>query len=321
MVINMKSKITASLLSILLCLTLASCGEKNVMTIGSTEIGYDEYRYYLLNNKRDSFNSAESLTEEQIEELKSLTEENAKYSAAIEALAEKYGAELTDEDNAQVEAYIAAYKAEECYNNEESYESSLEMYYMTDELFKELQKDTLLVYRTMDKMVEVCAIVADDTAIDSLMASDELLCIKEIYLSYPSEETKEYVHNRAVEAHTAIMNGGDFTEIMRKYSSYNESEMSPEHGYYTTEYEMPEYIWQTAASLADGEVSEIIESPYGYHIVMRCEKDAEYMEEIREDITERYISAMYTKALYETIDSLEVEYTSYGKRLKIETIS
>lgn len=321
MVINMKTKILVSMLALSLCVTLASCGEKHIMTIGSTEIGYDEYRYYLLNNKRDSFNSAETLTEEQIEELKSLTEENAKYSAAIEALAEKYGAELTDEDNAQVEAYIAAYKAEECYNNEESYESSLESYYMTEELFKELQKDTLLVYRTMDKMVEAGAIVADDAVIDSLIVSDELLCIKEIYLSYPSEETKEYVHNRAVEAYTAIMNGGDFTEIMRKYSSYNEAEMSPEHGYYTTEYEMPEYIWQAAVTLADGEVSEIIESPYGYHIVMRCEKDTAYMEEIREDITDRYISAMYTKALYETIESLEVEYTSYGNRLKIETIS
>ena len=321
MVIKMKTKILAFLLVVLMCMTLASCGEKHVMNIGTVKIEYDEYRYYLLNNKRDSFPDTETLTEEQISELKSLTEENAKYSAAIEILAERYNAELTEEDNAQVDAYIAAYKAEECYNDEEAYKSSLESYYMTEALFKELQSQTLLAYRTMDKMVEAGDIKTDGAAIDSLMAGDELLCIKEIYFNNPGEETKEYVYNRAVEAYTAIVNGGDFTEIMRKYSSYNEAEMSPEHGYYTTEYEMPEYIWQTAISLNDGEISEIIESEYGYHIVMRCEKDSEYMEEKREDITERYISAMYTKALYETIESLEVEYTSYGKRLKIDTIS
>ena len=309
------------MLAAMMCMTLASCGEKNVINIGTVKIGYDEYRYYLLNNKRDSFDGVETLTDEQIAELKSFTEDNAKYSAAITILAEKYGAEITEEDNAQVEAYIASYKAEECYNDEDAYKASLESYYMTEALFREFQKDTLLVYRTMDKMVEAGDIKTDDATIDSLMVSDELLCIKEIYLNNPSEETKEYVYNRAVQAQTAIMNGGDFSEMMRKYSSYNETEMSPEHGYYTTEYEMPEYIWQAAISLEDGEVSDIIESVYGYHIVMRCEKDTAYMEKNREDITERYISAMYTKALYETMDFLDVEYTSYGKRLKIETIS
>jgi parvulin-like peptidyl-prolyl isomerase len=113
--------------------------------------------------------------------------------------------------------------------------------------------------------------------ISELMASDELLCIKEIYLENPSEETRDYVYNRAVEAHNSLKNGTDAAEVMRKYSSYNEAEMSPEHGYYTTEYEMPEYIWKAAESLDDGEISEIIESVYGYHIVIRCEKDTAYM--------------------------------------------
>ncbi len=317
----MKKRISALILAAVLCMSVTSCGEKTVMKVGTSDVGYDEYRYYVLNNKRDSFDGVEALDEKQIEELKSLTEENAKRSAAIAALAEKYGAVLTDDDEAQVEAYVASYIAEECYNDEATYKASLEEYYMTDELFREMQKDTTLVYRTMDKMVEAGAIKKDDATIDALMAGDELLCIKEIYLENPSVETRDYVYNRALEAYNALKDGADSAAVMRKYSSYNEAEMSPEHGYYTTEYEMPEYIWQAATALDDGQISEIIESVYGFHIVIRCEKDTAYMEEIREDITERYVSAMYTKELYEVIDSLTVEYTSYGEKLSIEEIS
>ncbi len=317
----MKKYISALLLVAVLCMVMTSCGEKTVMNVGEEKIGYTEYRYYLLNNKRDSFDGVETLDAKQVEELKSLIEENAKRSAAISALAEKYGAVLTDEDNAQVEAYIASYIAQECYNDEATYKASLESYYMTGELFREMQKDTMLVYRTMEKMVECGAIKKDDATIDALMASDELLCIKEIFLENPSEETREYVYNRALEAYNSLKNGADTSDIMRKYSSYNETEMSPEHGYYTTEYEMPEYIWQAAEALDNGEVSEIIESVYGFHIVVRCEKDTVYMEKIREDITDRYVSAMYTKELYSAIDALMVEYTSYGEKLNLNEIS
>ena len=317
----MKKNISALILAAVMCVGMTSCGEKTVMNVGDEEIGYAEYRYYLLNNKRDSFDGIETLDAEQTEELKALTEENAKRSAAISLLAEKYGAVLTDEDNSQVEAYIASYKAQECYNDEAAYKASLESYYMTDDLFREMQSDTMLVYRTMEKMVEAGAIKKDNETIASLMASDDLLCIKEIFLENPSKETREYVYNRALEAYNSLKNGLDAAEVMKKYSSYNESEMSPEYGYYTTEYEMPEYIWQEAEALADGEFSEIIESVYGFHIVIRCEKNDEYMEKIRDDITERYVSAMYTKALYETIVTLKVEYTEYGKKLDFNEIS
>ncbi len=329
----MKYKIISAFLAVLFIFSFASCGNTSsdftpseadrrvVMTVGGKDVQYQEFRYYLLNNKRDSFGDGAELTEEQVRELSALVEDNARYTKAIEIMADKHGAALTKDDESAVNAYIAEYRATECYNNDDTYRMALEAQYMTDWLFRMFTKNNTLAYRTIEAMKESGAIKTDEATVDALLSGDELLCIKEIYIGYNTEETKSIALSRAEKALEALLDGEDFAEVMRDYSDYNASQMPPEHGYYTTEFEMPEYVWDAATDIVEGEHSAIIESPYGYHIVMRAEKDAAYMEEIREDITERYASAMYTKALYETIDTLEVEYTDYGKSLDIASIS
>ncbi len=330
----MKKIISLILTAVFTCATLISCGslgtkqfeptaedKKVVMNVGGYEVQYQEYRYYALNNKRDSFPDTDVLAEQQLTELKELIEENAKYTAAISLLANKYGAELTKDDTDQVEALIAEFRAIQCQNSDEVYLMALEEQFLTDYLFRKLQQDNNLAYRTIEKMREGGAIKTDDATVDALFASDDLLCIKDIYIAYSDESLKDYARGRAEKALADLAGGMDFAEAMRQYSLYNDSVMPADHGYYTTEYEMPEYIWNAACALAEGEYSVIIEEPMGFHIVMRCEKDMEYMEEIREDITERYASAMYTKALYELIDSLTVEYTKDGSAIDLNAMS
>lgn len=329
----LKRRLFAAILTAVIGICAVSCGagssdftpsaadKRVVMTVGGKDVQYQEFRYYFLNNKRDSFGEGAELTEEQVETLRELTEDNARYSKAIELMAEKYSTELSDDDLSAVEAYIAEYRATECYNNDDTYRMALEAQYMTDWLFRMLQKNNTLAYRTIERMRESDAIKTDDTTIDALLSSDDLLCIKEIYIGYNTEETKDIARSRAEKALEALTNGEDFAEVMRDYSDYNEASMSPERGYYATEYEMPEYIWGAATAIAEGEYSSIIESPYGYHIVMRAEKDNAYMESIRDDIRERYVSAMYTKELYAAMDTLEVKYTSYGETLDLSKMS
>lgn len=330
----MKKIVSLILTAIFACGALISCGntgstsfeptvedKKVVMNIDEYEVQYQEFRYYALNNKRDSFSDAEVLSEEQLAELKVLIEENAKYTAAIELLAEKYGAELTKDDTDQLEARVADFRAVQCQNQDDVYLMALEEQFMTDYLFRKLLQSDIIAYNTIEKMRQNGEIKTDDATIDALFESDDLLCIKDIYIMYSDESLKDYARERAQKALSDLEGGMSFAEAMRKYSIYTDSVMPTDHGYYTTEYEMPEYIWNAASSLAEGEYSVIIEEPLGFHIVMRCEKDAEYMEEIREDITERYASAMYTKALYELIDSLTVEYTEYGTSIDLNAMS
>lgn len=330
----MRKLFTLIITVFVMCSCITSCGpafsdslaptdadKKVVMNIGGKEVQYQEYRYYALNNKRDSFPDATELTEEQLTELKGLIEENAKYTAAIEILADEYGAVLSDSETARIETLITEFRIVQCGNSIETYKMVLEEEFLTDYLFRKLQQNDSLAYLTIDKMRESGAIVTDDASIDALMAGDELICMKEIYIGYADDTLRDYALGRIEEVHSKLLNGEDFAKLMREYSAYTEGVMPSEHGYYTTEYEMPEYIWEAVSALAEGEYSVIIESPTGFHIVMRCEKDIEYMEEIREDITERYASAMYTKKLYELIDSLTVEYTKYGEGIDLNAMS
>lgn len=58
-------------------------------------------------------------------------------------------------------------------------------------------------------MKEKGELPADDdmAAIDAALMSDEMACVKEIYVYYPSDETREIAQNRANEAYSRLMSG------------------------------------------------------------------------------------------------------------------
>ena len=63
-------------------------------------------------------------------------------------------------------------------------------------------------------------------------------------------------------------NGEDFDSLIKEYGSDPGMENYPE-GYIFTKGEMVEEFENAAFALKDGEVSEIVESPYGYHIIKK----------------------------------------------------
>lgn len=326
-----KTLMTAALLTA--CLSAVSCNnnsdgafapteqdKKVVMTVGGENVEYQEFRYYFLNNKRDNYGADAVLTAEQLDEVVALTEENARHRHALVIMADKYGAKLTSEELADVDAYVNEYRTT-YFGSDEEYILALDEQYMTDHLFRELTKESTLAYSVLDKMKETGAIIADGEEFDKVLQSDEILCIKEIYVTYNSEETKSVAEKRAEEALDKLMAGGDFEELMNEYSDYSKTELPPEHGYYTMKFDALDVIWDTAIGLAEGEHSYVVESEYGFHIVQRCEKDAEYMEEKRDEIYENYTYAKFSEEYDALMDTLEIVYTDYGAALDIAAIS
>lgn len=327
----MRKLIISALIALSIILIGTSCGssdsyfeptaqdKKVVMKIGDEKVEYQEFRYYFLNNKRDNYPDAEALTSEEIAELKALTEENAKSHAALLLLAREYGAELTDAQKEIVNKYVDDYRTGNFFDDE-SYRLALEAQYMTDYLFRELSSENLLAENIVKKMKETGNIATDDASIDAALADESLICIKEIYIAYNTEEMKEYSRAEAEEVLGKLMNGEAFEDLMKEHSDYSEASLPPEHGYYTTEYDALEEIWETAIGLAVGEYSRVVESDYGFHIVLRCEKDAEYMEENREALFEICAEREFWQEYEEFTEGLTVEYTSYGKTLELSEI-
>ncbi len=287
-----------------------------VMTVEGREVEYQEFRYYYLNNKRDSLGIESTPTDEESLMLLKLTEENIKNRHGLCLFAEKYGVSVTNSDVSEANEYVDNFK-EENFESDEEYLLALEARYLTDYLFRSLQSESNLAYSVLEKMKETGDIITAEEDIDEAFESDEIICIKEIYVAYNSEQTKNAANLRAEEALSKLMNGEEFEALMDEYSDYNTNQMPPEHGYYTMKYDALDVIWDTAISLAEGEYSYVIESDYGYHIVKRCPKDYEYMDTVRDSIYERYTYAKFNEAIYTFIDTLEPQYTDFGKSIAL----
>lgn len=324
-------KIMLSILLVIATLTSISCmgshgsftpsakDKKVVMKIGGNNVEFQEFRYYFLNNKRDNYGSEHILSAEDVENLKALSEENAKKHEALLIMADKYDAQLTKEQKDSIGSYVDGFR-ENNFDDDNAYLLALESKYMTHYLFKELYSETTIATNIVEKMKESGKIATDDASVDAALGDDGLICIKEIYIEYTSEEMKAVAQKEAEDVLGKLVSGEDFEALMIQHSDYSESSLPPEHGYYTTQYDALEEIWETAINLAPGEYSRVVESPYGFHIVMRCEKDYDYLKANREEIFEICAQSVFWQEFYSLIESLTVEYTDYGMKLDLANL-
>ena len=300
-------------------LTSSAEDRKVVLTVGGEKVERQEYRYFYLNNKRDLYGADAALDAAKVAELKSLTEANISERHALLLLAEKYRAKLTEEMADPAEATVADFRAS--MGDDETYLIALEEQYLTHELFDALTQESYLAYPVLEKMIDKGEIAVDDAAREAAFASDEILCLKEIFIQYNTAETKEIARERAEDVLGLLAKGGDFEALMAEYSDYNASDLPPEHGYYTMKYDALDVVWDTAVTLAPGEYSVVVESAYGFHIIKRCEKDAAYMAANADAIFENYTYSKFYEIFEPFAASLEIKYTGYGESIDFVNLS
>lgn len=323
----MKTKVISLALAALsaVTLTLSACGDRDplksssedkriVMTVkndsGSEKVKYQEYRYFWLNNKRDLYGEDAELTDEQLEKLKTLVENNITDRHALRLLAAENGIELTSEDEVRIDAYVDSFKTD-C-GSDEAYVEQLLYQYLNEPFFRELTADTTIAYALLDEMAESGALAVSEEDFANALETDEILCLKEIYVTYPTAETKAWAERHIEEAMEKLSSGeSTFEELMLEYSSYNPAELPPEHGYYTMQYDAIDEVWDAAKTLEEGEYSEIVESAFGFHIVLRAEKDLEYADTLHDDLYETFRQSSFYKLFYEYKENVTVEYNDF----------
>ena len=69
--------------------------------------------------------------------------------------------------------------------------------------------------------------------------------------------------------------GEDFNALMEEY---NEDPGEPEEGYYFPAGVMVQEFEDASFALKDGEISDIVETSYGYHIIKRLPMDESYID-------------------------------------------
>ena len=223
---------------------------------------------------------------------------------------EKQGITATDADVAEELAKIKAN-----FPDDAGFVTALNQSGVTEAEFAQTIKDTLIIQRLLDAQVA-----------DKIKVSDKE--IKEFYEANPNLfEQEERVHARHIlkmvepnasaierdkkkreleEVLRALKNGSDFSDLAMKYSDDPSKIMGGDLGYFTRG-RMVKPFEDAAFALKPGEISGIVETQFGYHIIKvedRQQARTIPYEEIKSIISENLSMQKRQEAAGQYIDGL-----------------
>lgn len=113
-----------------------------------------------------------------------------------------------------------------------------------------------------------------------------------------------------------LQSGTDFDKLMKSntydslYENYSKGILIGK------DYEYDEAFLKAALALKENEMSKVVESSSGYHIIMRVPLDKKYIEKNAEYFVETYNSAAVNKVLFKVYENLKVEQTDTFKNFQ-----
>lgn len=299
---------------------LESYGQ-TALYVGNYTVTYDLYRYFYLNYKDELM----SLYQGEDGETDSAALDRAVRQRVAEAvrglygtvaLAADYAISPTDGDiRAEAAEYIDAVRD---YYGSTDYTAELERNYMTEQVFDLLVR----IDGTEDKLFDALTaaggvIESDDAALLALMQSDSFVRVKQIFIENDPGESVEENHAIAEAALADYRDGVDFSTLIGRCS---EDFSMPTDGYYFTRGVMSAEFEAAAFALADGEVSEVIESADGFHILLRLQKEESYITAHFEELKTDYQNAKFYAMLDARAAGLTVTEADYIRTLDAKEI-
>ena len=133
-----------------------------------------------------------------------------------------------------------------------------------------------------------------------------------------TKRTDEEAKKEAQSILDRINAGEDFDTLMNQYSEDTGLSNNP-NGYTFTEGQMLTEFYDGAKALAEDEVSELVKSSYGYHIIKRVKLDDSQLDNFKSDIVSA-ISGSMDKLLQQWMDEAQVETTDLYSTITYENV-
>ena len=231
-------------------------------------------------------------------------ESQAKLYLLIEQLAEAYGAALTEEDEAAVDEEIAYYA--EQLGGEAAFASYLRQIGISAQANRRLTADFYRYSNLLDLTKEPGSpLYIDDDELYQYegVTADTILVDHILFLTSDDAEDNQLRYDTMEEVRQSLLDAEEplrtdmFNYIADTYSEDTGRPYYP-NGYLVTEgADFAEPFLEAALSLEEGEVSEIVTSEYGYHLLLR--------KPIRDYVADAYLG----EALMAAGDRAEVAYS------------
>lgn len=133
-----------------------------------------------------------------------------------------------------------------------------------------------------------------------------------------TKRTDEEAKKEAQSILDRINAGEDFDTLMNQYSEDTGLSNNP-NGYTFTEGQMVTEFYDGAKALAEDEVSELVKSSYGYHIIKRVKLDDSQLDNFKSDIISA-ISGSMNELLQQWMDEAQVETTDLYSTITYENV-
>ncbi|WP_027700940.1 peptidylprolyl isomerase [Metaclostridioides mangenotii] len=227
--------------------------------------------------KKDNLVPTEKEVKKSVDEIKKNIESNEDYKKQLDEI----GIDDTFLSDQEKKSIALQRYQEAFYKNTKVTESDLKKYY--DSHKEEFNKDQVEASHILIKTV-------DD-------ANKEL-----------SKAKKEAAKKKAEEVLKKVKDGGDFAKLAKEYSQDSSAESGGSLGFFSKG-DMVEPFEKSAFSLKVGEISDIVETQYGYHIikVTNKKKDVTSFEDAKDTMKQSILEEKYSQEIEKLTKAAKIE--------------
>ncbi len=307
-----------------------------IFTVGGVDIRFDEYRYmfkYYESVYANNYGITVDLWEG--------NEQNfAVFKDSVKAdlieqnfgniVAKKYDVTLDDEDYEQVDEYMEEEKAQ--FESEEDFYNALKASGIKEELLRNLITSSVMsekVYQELYAGENARLIPSDDeikqdikdnyVRVYHLLISNEHFADTEGYEDADEEALKAAAKTFAEEKLAEIQAGADVYEVAQAVGDDPGMHDNPD-GYLFTYGKMVPEFEEAAFALEMGEISGLVETDYGYHIITRIEQDS-YVEENFDEVRKQYVNDRFNTEVNQMLADAEIVYSEYYDDITYNSIT
>jgi len=178
------------------------------------------------------------------------------------------------------------------FGTEEEYNQELAKQGLSGEKFKEQVKEQLMVIKLIDQEVKAQVVSPTDSEIEDFykqneaeMVEPEQVRVRHILIKVDENTDKSKALKRIREILKEVKKGEtSFAELAKKYSEGPSAPRGGDVGFFIRG-QMVRKFEEVAFALQVGEISDVVETEYGYHIIQCIEKKAgekKSLEEVRD---------------------------------------
>lgn len=303
------------------------------LSFNGAEVEFDLFRYYYLNYKNMYLEEDPAYfeTEGAEEQLKEEILDVMLDFYAIRFLAEEHNVRLNKDDRKSVDADIE--KTVEFYNGKEAFLAFLEESYMTEELYVYMMEYSAIYLKLFNKLYKDGGKMewSEEKFYDYY--EKNYLAAQQIYLPFEEGETKEN-HPKTLELANGLYDraaqGEDFWELVK---AHGKDENMPDYpdGYYFTEGQAEDALYQATAALEKGAISKPVVGETGLYIIRRMELKELRMNENRETTLYGYTDSMnewhagaydteFQEYYKEKAETIQIEKSDFWNEVSTETV-